>query len=274
MPRPQALVMNMQTHDERSAKIAERMNKIKRKIGIVSGKGGVGKSAVTGLLACAFASKGNKVGILDADITGPSIPRMFGVAGMPADNETEIVPPETKNGLKIMSMNLLLQGEDQPVIWRGPLLSNTTLQFLSDIEWGELDYLFIDFPPGTGDIPLSLMQSAELDGIIFVTSPQELAFMIVSKTIKMAKKIGLPIIGIVENMSYLKCPYCTGMIYPFGKSKLDEMAAKSSTTVLGRLPFDDHISGLSDVGEIESYVCKELTGITDNVEKYFTKQQP
>ncbi|MFA6424660.1 MAG: Mrp/NBP35 family ATP-binding protein [Phycisphaerae bacterium] len=255
----------MTAYDEQSAKIAERMSKIKRKIGIVSGKGGVGKSAVTGILAGSFAKK-NKVGLLDADITGPSIPKMFGIKGMPKGTEDTIIPPVTRNGIKLMSMNLLLSEEHTPVIWRGPLLGNTVRQFLSDVEWGELDYLFIDFPPGTGDVPLTIMQSVKLDGIIFVTSPQELALMIVRKTISMAKEMKVPIIGIIENMSYLKCSRCSETLYPFGKSRLDEIAKKIGISVIGKLPIDSSISRFSDSGRIEEYDNAEIRNISSKIE--------
>jgi Mrp family chromosome partitioning ATPase len=255
----------MTAYDEQSAKIAETMSRIKRKIGIVSGKGGVGKSAVTGILACSFAKK-NKVGLLDADITGPSIPRMFGIKNMPTGTEYTIIPPLTKCGLKIMSMNLLLEEEHMPVIWRGPLLGNTIRQFLSDVDWGELDYLFIDFPPGTGDIPLTVMQSVKLDGIIFVTSPQELALMIVRKTINMANEMKVPVIGIIENMSYIKCGKCNEILYPFGNSKLNDTAKELSIPVIGKLPIDNGISKFSDSGRIEEYHNAEIDSISARIE--------
>lgn len=258
----------MQSYDEETAKIAERMKAIKRKIGIVSGKGGVGKSVTAALLACHFASKGRKVGLLDADITGPSIPRMFGMKGTPAGTDDAIVPPVARNGLKLMSMNLFLQKDDTPVIWRGPLLGNAVRQFLSDVEWGELDYLFIDFPPGTGDVPLTIMQSMKLDGIIFVTSPQELAFMIVKKTINMSKDMKVPIIGLVENMSYLRCSKCDEILYPYGKSAMERSAGDAGMALIGRLPIDHEISRLSDEGKIDEYKNNSVQAIAARIEEY------
>jgi Mrp family chromosome partitioning ATPase len=258
----------MQDYNETSEKIAERMSKIKRKIGIVSGKGGVGKSVLTALLACGLASKGKKVGLLDADITGPSIPRLFGIRGKPAIANNSIIPPTAKNGLKLMSANLLLEEEDAPAIFRGPLLANAIRQFLSDVEWGELDYLFIDFPPGTGDIPLTIMQSIQLDGIIFVTSPQKLAFMIVKKTINMAKEIKVPVIGLVENMAFLKCPNCNEMLYPFGKPEAEKTAKEAGLNLIGRLPIDQEISRLSDEGKIDEYKDNSIEQIIAEIEKY------
>lgn len=256
----------MANYEEQSKKIAERMGNIKRKIGIMSGKGGVGKSMLSALLASSF-SKSSKVGLLDADITGPSIPKMFGINKSPEGNDGAIIPPETKKGLKIISMNLFLDHEDSPVIWRGPLLGNTVRQFLSDVEWGELDYLFIDFPPGTGDIPLSIMQSVKLDGIIFVTTPQDLAMMIVKKTINMAGQLGVPIIGIIENMSYFSCTKCGEKQYPFGSSKISEAAKELGIPVIGNLPIDSRISSCSDQGTIEEYETQDISKICTNIKK-------
>jgi len=260
----------MSDYDEQSAKIANKMEKIRKKIGILSGKGGVGKSALTAMLACSF-SKNNRVGLLDADITGPSIPKMFGIKGVPNGGKDSIIPPLTKNGLKIMSMNLLLEEEHMPVIWRGPLLGNVVRQFLSDVEWGELDYLFIDFPPGTGDIPLTIMQSVKLDGIIFITSPQELAMMVVRKTINMASELHIPIIGIIENMSYFSCEKCGEKSYPFGSSKLNMIAKELGIPVLGKLPIDSSISRFSDMGSIEEYENKETGRITSKIKERLEK---
>jgi Mrp family chromosome partitioning ATPase len=228
-------------------------NSIKKVIGIVSGKGGVGKSFVTAMLSVLADRKGYKTGILDADITGPSIPKMFGLKGKAEANDKEIFPKKSKNGISIMSINLLLDKEDAPVIWRGPLLGGVVKQFWTDVIWGDLDFLFIDMPPGTGDVPLTVFQSIPLDGIIIVTSPQELVSMIVKKALNMAKEMDIPVLGVVENMSFVKCPDCGKEINIFGKSKLDETAKGLELDVLGRIPIDPKMAELSDKGEFEAF---------------------
>ena len=231
------------------------LNKIKKIIGIMSGKGGVGKSTVSALIARNLAKQGYKVGVLDADITGPSIPRLLGVKdakAMGAPNNC-IYPVQSADGIKVMSLNLLLEDENQPVIWRGAMISNTVKQFYTDVIWGELDYLLIDMPPGTGDVPLTVFQSLPLNGIIIVTSPQELVGMIVSKAVNMAKKMDVDIIGIVENMSYVKCPDCDKKIYMFGKSHSQEVADRYQLPLLGQLPIDSELTQLSDQGYVENY---------------------
>ena len=226
----------------------------KKIIGIVSGKGGVGKSSVTSLLALAKQREGYKVAILDGDITGPSIGRIFGVENKQVlSNGKEFTPVESSQGIKIMSTNLLLESNDTPVIWRGPVLAGMIKQFWSDVMWGDVDYMFVDMPPGTGDVPLTVFQSLPLDGIIIVTSPQELVGMIVSKAVNMAKKMDVDIIGIVENMSYVKCPDCDKKIYMFGKSHSQEVADRYQLPLLGQLPIDSELTQLSDQGYVENY---------------------
>ena len=235
----------------------EPMNKasnVKKVIGVVSGKGGVGKSSVTSLLALAKQREGYKVAILDGDITGPSIGRIFGVENKQVlSNGKEFTPVESSQGIKIMSTNLLLESNDTPVIWRGPVLAGMIKQFWSDVMWGDVDYMFVDMPPGTGDVPLTVFQSLPLDGIIIVTSPQELVGMIVSKAVNMAKKMDVDIIGIVENMSYVKCPDCDKKIYMFGKGHSQEVADRYQLPLLGQLPIDSELTQLSDQGYVENY---------------------
>ncbi len=235
---------------------------IKKVIGVVSGKGGVGKSLVTALLADKMASQGYKVGIMDADITGPSMPKMFGIHGIADGNENGIFPAETKNGIKLMSINLLMDDEEAPVIWRGPVIANVVKQFWSEVMWGELDYLFVDMPPGTGDVPLTVFQSLPVDGIIVVTSPQDLVRLIVQKALNMAKMMDIPVLGIFENYSYVKCPDCGKEIHIFGESKVPETARESGVKLLGRIPVDTSFAALADAGKFEeadtSYVNRVL----------------
>ena len=229
-------------------------SRVKKVIGVVSGKGGVGKSSVTSLLALAKQREGYKVAILDGDITGPSIGRIFGIENKQVlSNGKEFTPVESSQGIKIMSTNLLLESNDTPVIWRGPVLAGMIKQFWSDVMWGDVDYMFVDMPPGTGDVPLTVFQSLPLDGIIIVTSPQELVGMIVSKAVNMAKKMDVDIIGIVENMSYVKCPDCDKKIYMFGKSHSQEVADRYQLPLLGQLPIDSELTQLSDQGYVENY---------------------
>ena len=230
----------------------EEMNSqsnVKHVIGIVSGKGGVGKSFVTASLANRMAQKGYKVGILDADITGPSIPKMYGVKGPAQAVDAGIYPIEAKNGIKVMSVNLLLPREDEPVIWRGPILANMVKQFWTDVIWGDLDYLFVDMPPGTGDVPLTVFQSLPVDGIVVVTSPQELVQMIVKKAYNMANMMHIPVLGVVENFSYLECPDCGKKINVFGQSHVDEAAQELGIPVFGKLPVDPAYAEKADEGK-------------------------
>ena len=239
-------------------KISPRYGEIKKIIAVMSGKGGVGKSTVTSLLALSLAREGNKVGILDADITGPSIPKMFGLkSGVTASPEGGINPATAAYNIVIMSLNLLLPNENDPVIWRGPILSGTVKQFFEEVNWGELDYLIVDLPPGTGDVPLTVMQSLPLEGLVIVSSPQELALMVVSKAIKMAESIKIPILGLVENMSYTICPNCGEKIEIFGPSKGKEAAEAFGLKFLGSLPLDPHLGELCDKGKIGEYRIEE-----------------
>lgn len=243
------------------------MNSIKRVIGVVSGKGGVGKSMVTAMLSVLMNRRGYNVGILDADITGPSIPKMFGVNTKAKSDGTYIYPELTHNAIKTMSINLMLEQDDMPVIWRGPVIGGVVKQFWTDVVWGDLDYLFIDMPPGTGDVPLTVFQSIPLDGIVIVTSPQELVSMIVKKAYNMACQMDIPILGIVENMSYLECPDCGKKLSVFGESHIDEVAAQLGLPVLGKMPIKPEIAALSDKGEFERFVCDALNGAADALEK-------
>lgn len=221
---------------------------IKHVIGVVSGKGGVGKSFVTSSLAVQMAKAGYKVGILDADITGPSIPKMFGAHGQLVGDEKGMYPYETKEGIKIVSINLLMEDEEAPVVWRGPVIAGAVKQFWNEAVWGYVDYLFVDMPPGTGDVPLTVFQSLPVDGIVIVTSPQELVQMIVKKAFHMANMMHIPVLGLVENFSYLKCPDCGKKIALFGESNIDEVAAKEGTRVLGKLPLDPAYAKAADAG--------------------------
>lgn len=227
----------------------ERLNaysSIKNVIGVVSGKGGVGKSFVTASLAAAMVKKGYKVGILDADITGPSIPKMYGIHGQATGNEQGIQPEIAKDGTRVMSVNLLLDDEEAPVIWRGPVIAGVVKQFWTDVVWGELDYLFVDMPPGTGDVPLTVFQSIPVDGIVIVTSPQELVQLIVKKAYNMADMMHIPVLGIVENYSYLKCPDCGREIKLFGESRIDEVADELGLAVLAKMPLDPAFAQAAD----------------------------
>ena len=221
---------------------------IKHVIGVVSGKGGVGKSFVTSSLAVQMAKAGYKVGILDADITGSSIPKMFGAHGQLVGDEKGMYPYETKEGIKIVSINLLMEDEEAPVVWRGSVIAGAVKQFWNEAVWGDVDYLFVDMPPGTGDVPLTVFQSLPVDGIVIVTSPQELVQMIVKKAFHMANMMHIPVLGLVENFSYLKCPDCGKKIALFGESNIDEVAAKEGTRVLGKLPLDPAYAKAADAG--------------------------
>ena len=223
-------------------------------IGIISGKGGVGKSFVTGSLANMMASKGYRVGILDADITGPSIPRMYGVKGPATGTEGNIKPLETRNGIKVMSINLLLPTEDTPVIWRGPILASMVKQFWTDVVWGDLDYLFVDMPPGTGDVPLTVFQSLPIDGAFIVASPQDLVKMIVMKAYKMARMMMVPVLGVVENYSYLLCPDCGRKISVFGDSHIAEIVEEIQVPLIGQIPIDHMFTEKADAGAFDEVV--------------------
>ena len=228
-------------------------NDIKKVIAIVSGKGGVGKSLVTSLTAVTMKRLGYKTAILDADVTGPSIPKAFGITEKASANELGIFPVRTSTDIGTMSINNLLENDTDPVIWRGPVIAGAVKQFWTDVLWGEVDYLFVDMPPGTGDVPLTVFQSLPVDGIIGVTSPQELVSMIVAKAVRMAEMMDIPVLGIVENMSYFKCPDCGKEIQVFGPSKIDEVAKEHGLDVLGRIPIDPSLAALCDRGMIESF---------------------
>ena len=228
------------------------LSSVKKVIGVVSGKGGVGKSLVTSLMAVKMNSKGYHTAILDADITGPSIPKAFGVSGdIGLTKEKLMVPATSSTGIEIMSANLLLDHESDPVIWRGPVIAGAVKQFWNETLWKDIDYMFVDMPPGTGDVPLTVFQSLPVDGIIIVTSPQELVSMIVGKAVNMAKKMNIPILGIVENMSYLECPDCGKKISVFGESHIEEVAKEYALPVLARIPIQPKIAEMADQGTIE-----------------------
>lgn len=231
-------------------KPANKFSNIKKVIGVVSGKGGVGKSMVTASLARMMREKGYQVGIMDADITGPSIPKMYGIHEKAVGSEEGIYPCEAKDGTKIMSINLLLENESDPVIWRGPVIAGVVTQFWTDVMWGDLDYLFVDMPPGTGDVPLTVFQSLPVDGVVIVTSPQDLVKMIVTKAYKMARQMNIPVLGIIENYSYLVCPDCGKKISVFGESHIEEIAGQLGLPVLGKMPID---ASLAEAVENEKF---------------------
>lgn len=228
------------------------MSRIGKVIAVVSGKGGVGKSMITGLLAVLASRQGKKVGILDADITGPSIPRMFGVTEKLTADQNGAYPSASKSGIDVVSINLLLDDDDAPVVWRGPVIAGSVKQFWTDVIW-DVDYMFVDMPPGTGDVPLTVFQSLPVDGIVIVTSPQELVGMIVGKAVNMAKMMNVPILGVVENMSYVSCPHCGEKIQVFGESHVEEVAAKYGLEVLAKVPMDAKLAAGCDAGRIEEF---------------------
>ena len=242
-------------------------NCIKKVVGIVSGKGGVGKSLVSGMLAIEMRRKGYEIGLMDADITGPSIPQMFGVTARAKSAEYGIMPEVTASGIKMMSINLLLKESDAPVVWRGPVISGAVKQFWSDVIWGDIDYLFIDMPPGTGDVPLTVFQSIPLDGIVIVTSPQELVSLIVKKAYHMAEMMHIPVLGLIENMSYVKCPDCGREFRIFGEGKTQTVADELGIPLLGRLPIDPKLAELCDTGEIERLTQDYLASAADQIDE-------
>lgn len=245
----------------------EKLNEassVKKVYGIVSGKGGVGKSLVTSMLASAMNKKNNKVAILDADLTGPSIPKVFGIKDKAYADDRGILPAKSKGGIDVMSVNLILPNETDPVVWRGPVIAGTVKQFWTDVVWEDVDYMFIDMPPGTGDVPLTVFQSIPVDGIIIVTSPQELVSMIVEKAVKMARMMDIPIYGIVENMSYYVCPSCNEKHSIYGESHIDSIAEKFGIDHVAKLPIDSNIAKKCDMGDIESL---ELSFLDDFVKE-------
>lgn len=237
---------------------------IKKVIAVVSGKGGVGKSLVTSLMAVNAQRRGFKAAVLDADITGPSIPKVFGINGRAQATENALFPCKSKGGVSVMSLNLLTDNETDPVIWRGPVIAGAVTQFWTDVIWGDVDYMFVDMPPGTGDVPLTVFQQLPIEGIIVVTSPQELVSMIVAKALNMAKLMRIPVLGIVENMSYVKCPDCGKQIKVFGESHIDEIAAENGIEVLGKIPMIPEIAALCDAGNIED-VAQEYIPAADAI---------
>ncbi len=245
----------------------EKLNeysKVKKVIGVVSGKGGVGKSLVTGILATLCQRKGFNTAVLDADITGPSIPKMFGVDKKAVCfNDKLIVPPLTNTGIQLMSINLLLENETDPVVWRGPVIAGAVKQFWTDVVWNDVDYMFVDMPPGTGDVPLTVFQSLPIDGIVIVTSPQELVSMIVGKAVKMAEMMNVPVLGIVENMSYYTCPDCGKKITIFGESNVEKTAATFGIKTVARLPINPEFAKLCDDGKIEQFTGDYLEIMSD-----------
>jgi len=251
----------------RTEQLPEKLPKkgVKSILAVLSGKGGVGKSSIAAMLAVELSQRGLKVGVLDADITGPSIPKIFGVITPPLVKEGKIIPSASKGGIKIISMNLITGDQEAPIIWRGPLVSSAIKQFYVDVDWGELDYLIVDLPPGTSDAQLTVMQLLPVDGIVVVTSPQELAGMIVSKAVNMSQKLDVPILGVIENMSYVKCTKCGEKINLFGESKGRLLAEKINAKFLGSLPIDPALSKACDEGKIEDYKSKDFQTIAKRI---------
>ncbi len=255
---------------ERKAIQKEQLNnlsKVNKVIAVVSGKGGVGKSLVTSMLAVLAQRKGLSAAVLDADITGPSIPTAFGIKGRAEGSDLGILPAVTKSGIQLMSINLLLENSSDPVVWRGPVIAGAVKQFWSDVVWTDVDYMFVDMPPGTGDVPLTVFQSLPVDGIVIVTSPQELVGMIVEKAVKMAQMMNVPIVGLVENMSYFTCPDCNKQHFIYGKSHLEEIAAKYGIPNVARLPIDPSLAKVVDGGLIELFEGEWLDELSDSIEQ-------
>ena len=243
------------------------LSKVKKVIAVVSGKGGVGKSTVTSMLAVSMARKGYRVGVLDADITGPSAPTAFGVTECQGASEEGLYPALTRGGIQVMSINLLLDNPADPVVWRGPVIAGAVKQFWTDVIWEDVDYMFVDMPPGTGDVPLTVFQSLPIDGIVIVTSPQDLVSMIVAKAVKMANMMHIPVLGFVENYAYLQCPDCGKKINVFGTSRLDEVAEAFGLPILARLPIDPAVAEAYDSGLMETVNTDHLVGTVEAVEK-------
>jgi len=256
-------VMGQAAKPQRGA--AEHLNQIDRVIAVMSGKGGVGKSSVAAMLAVALQRQGKEVGVLDADITGPSIPKMFGLEANPMGGPVGILPPQTENGVKIMSINLLLADKNQAVVWRGPLISGAIKQFWGDVVWGDLDALVVDLPPGTSDASLTVMQAMPINGVVLVTSPQSLAGMVVQKAAQMAIKMDVPIVGLVENMSYTVCPHCGERIDVFGPSQAAEVAQSLDLPLMGQLPLDPKLAPLADAGKIEQYEAEPFEPVAEAI---------
>ena len=265
------------THDcsTCSSKCSERdlrvpcgpFSNVKKVIGVVSGKGGVGKSLVTSLLASAMQARGHATAIMDADVTGPSIPKSFGLHGNAVGDERGLLPMESKTGIKIMSVNLLLEKEDAPVVWRGPVIAGVIQQFWSEVVWGDVDYMFVDMPPGTGDVPLTVFQSLPVDGIVIVLSPQELVGMIVEKAVKMAQMMNIPVLGLVENMAYMTCPDCGKRLYPFGEGRTADVAKQYGLPMLAQLPIQPELAKKCDEGRLMDIQLPEMGKAVDAVLK-------
>ncbi|MGE5485288.1 MAG: Mrp/NBP35 family ATP-binding protein [Ignavibacteriales bacterium] len=259
-----------ETEGEAIAKIPQNeLNNIRHVIAVMSGKGGVGKSSVAALLAVDASRRGYAVGVMDADVTGPSIPKMFGLSRKAEASSLGLMAPRTDSGIRVMSLNLLLEREDDPVIWRGPLIASAVRQFWTDVVWGDLDYLIVDLPPGTGDAPLTVMQSLPVRGVVIVSSPQDLAGMVVRKAVKMVQHMDVPLLGVVENMSFVECPKCGEKIYPFGRPSGEELAAVAGAKYLGSLPFDPEFARTCDEGLVEKYRGKmtiDFAGVVSDVQ--------
>ena len=256
--------------DRKAESLLAKLNpksRVGKVIAVVSGKGGVGKSTVTSMLAVAMARKGKRVGVLDADITGPSAPTAFGVTECQGANEDGLYPALSRGGIQVMSINLLLDDPASPVVWRGPVIAGAVKQFWTDVIWEDVDYLFVDMPPGTGDVPLTVFQSLPVDGIVIVTSPQDLVSMIVEKAVKMAQMMHIPVLGFVENYAYLECPDCGKRINVFGESHLDEVAAKHDLPVLARLPIDPNVAQAYDSGLMETVDTECMNAVLEAVER-------
>ena len=259
---------NCSSRDSKSLlKKPHELSDIKKIIAVVSGKGGVGKSMTCALMAAAAQNKGKVTAIMDADITGPSIPRMFGVTERAQGSENGILPVVSDGGIQVMSMNVLLENEAEPVVWRGSLISGTVMQFWTDVIWTGVDYMFIDMPPGTGDVPLTVFQSIPLDGIVIVTSPQDLVGMIVQKAVNMANMMNIPVLGIVENMSYIKCPDCGRKISVFGESGVDALALEYGIPNVAKIPIDSELTKAADTGNIENFQNNYLSDFFDKISK-------
>ncbi len=251
---------------------AQQLSNIKNVIVVMSGKGGVGKSSFSSLIAIALNKKGYKVGILDGDITGPSIPKLFGLHGNPQMSEFGAYPMKSENGISVMSMNLLLPNDDEPVVWRGPVISGVIKQFWEEVIWGDIDYLVVDLPPGTGDATLTILQNLPVNGVYMVTSPQDLANMIVRKGIKMVEMMNIPVLGIAENMSYLSCPDCGKKIHLFGESNIAETCTAHKVPLIGKFPLDPQLAQLGDAGKIETYEGDVLNILMENIDEFLPVQ--
>lgn len=240
---------------------------VKKVIAVVSGKGGVGKSLVTSLLASQMQQRGHRCAVLDADITGPSIPKSFGITSKAMGTDDFLIPVTTQSGIQVMSINLILENETEPVVWRGPVIAGAVTQFWTDVLWQDVDYMFVDMPPGTGDVPLTVFQSLPIDGVVIVTTPQDLVSMIVAKAVNMASMMNVPVLGIVENMSYFKCPDCGKEHAIFGESKVEAVAKEFGIEHFTRLPIDPVVSTMVDAGEVESVPGDHIAGLVDYIEK-------